>query len=172
MRCRVFELAATTAETPPSCNGNNVGIGEMRMGDSLMTAVGLGSCVALILHDKRRNVGSMAHVMLPEGESPERPGKFATTAVPAMLQSLVSSGSRKSSLTARLVGGACMFQNFNGKLNIGERNVAMLRSLLEQHGVSVETEDVGGTKGRTVVYDPADGGAVFIYRADGTSERL
>jgi chemotaxis protein CheD len=168
----VFDLAHTGADTPLSPNGKNVGIGEMRIGNSLMTAVGLGSCVALILHDKRRNVGAMAHVMLPEGESPDRPGKFATTAVPALIEALISSGSRKSSLMARLVGGACMFQNFNGKLNIGGRNVAMLRSLLEQHGVAVETEDIGGTKGRTVVYNPADGGAVFINRADGTCEKL
>jgi chemotaxis protein CheD len=153
--------------------GTNVGIGEYRVGNFPMTVIGLGSCVALILHDARQKTGAVAHVMLPESNgNRDRPGKFANTAVPLLLDELKEQGSNCRSVSARLVGGASMFRNFNGNLNIGERNVEALREMLADHRIAIELEDVGGTSGRSVLYRPLEEGEIHIRRADGSCNTL
>ena len=80
-------------------------------GPITLATIGLGSCVAIVLHDACAGVGAMAHVLLPnEALSRERdtPGKFASTAVPAMLTRMRELGARDG-IGARLVGGASMF---------------------------------------------------------------
>ena len=58
-----------------------LGLGELRVGTCPMGTIGLGSCVALILHDRRRSLGGLAHIMLPESRgNADRPGKCADTA--------------------------------------------------------------------------------------------
>jgi chemotaxis protein CheD len=159
----------------PSFNsrGTNVGIGEYRVGNSPMTVIGLGSCIALILHDSRRKTGAVAHVMLPASNgNRDRPGKFADTAVPVLLDELKEQGSNCRSVTARLVGGASMFRNFNGSLNIGERNAEALRVLLADHRIPIELEEVGGNTGRSVLYRPLDEGRIYVKRADGSCNTL
>ena len=46
----------------------------------------LGSCLGLALYDRRLKVGGVAHIVLPESMGRlSNPGKFADTAVPAMI---------------------------------------------------------------------------------------
>ncbi|MDG6256131.1 MAG: chemotaxis protein CheD [Methanomicrobiaceae archaeon] len=134
-----------------------------------MTAIGLGSCIALVLHDTRHAVGACAHIMLPEsGGKTDRPGKYADTAIPLLIGELTALGGVKRSFVAKITGGASMFSNFQGKLNIGERNIEAVRAHLEAHGIPVAAEDIGGTVGRTLHYNPANGGNISVKRADGS----
>jgi chemotaxis protein CheD len=138
-----------------------------------MTAIGLGSCIALVIHDTKHSNGACAHVMLPEsGGKLDRPGKYADTAVPLLIEELIALGGVKRSFVAKIVGGASMFSNFQGKLNIGERNIDAVRKHLEAHGIPVVAEDLGGTVGRTLLYSPADGGSISVKRADGSCNEL
>jgi len=145
-----------------------IGIGDHKVGDGPMATVGLGSCVALILYDKRKGTGAMAHVMLPESRGKtDKPGKFADTALEVLLDELEKKGSMKPALSARLVGGASMFSTPSNNLNIGERNINALRELLEKSRINIINEEVGGTSGRSVLFTPAESGKVVIKRADG-----
>ena len=99
--------------------------------DTLVT-LGLGSCVAILLHDAEARVGGLAHVLLPEPALSRDQGnhsKFATTAVPALVQEMARLGARPGRLKARLVGGAAMFQTLMvpGSLNMGARNIIASR---------------------------------------------
>jgi chemotaxis protein CheD len=146
-----------------------VGIGEYRVGSTPLTSIGLGSCIALVLHDERQQIGGMAHVMLPRANGKQdRPGKYADTAFCTLLEELRARGCRNGSVVAKIAGGAAMFKDFSGNLNIGERNIETIRSLASAHHVKVRSEDVGGNSGRSLTYYPADGGRVTIRRADGT----
>jgi len=108
--------------------GVNIGIGEYRMDSSLLTSIGLGSCVAVVIHDNRKNVGAVAHVMLPDSNGRnDRPGKFADTAVPTLYNLLIDGGSNKRDLIAKIAGGSSMFKQFKGNLDIGQRNVRQLK---------------------------------------------
>ncbi|MDD1678264.1 MAG: chemotaxis protein CheD [Methanomicrobiales archaeon] len=150
-----------------------VGIGDYAIGNNPMSTIGLGSCVALVLHDESRASGGMAHIMLPcsQGRT-DRPAKFADTAVEMLERELRLPGTRKRSLIAKLVGGACMFKTFNGNLNIGERNIEAVREQVRKRGIRNGGEEVGGSGGRSLTYYPAEGGRVLIRRADGTTSTL
>lgn len=112
-----------------------IGIGEWSTGDTVMTSIGLGSCIGLVIHDETRKIGGLAHVMLPKssGKPNERAGKYADTAVEVLIKELTQKGSKVSNLKAKLAGGASMFQNFSGNLNIGERNAEALKAILKNY---------------------------------------
>lgn len=132
-----------------------------RASDVLVT-IGLGSCVAIMLYDERTKVGGLAHVLLPsEGLSRDsaNPAKFATTAVPLLIERMKGLGAR-GPFTAKIVGGASMFGNMlpSGGINMGERNVEATRATLERFGIPILADDVGRDYGRTVYFDLATGG--------------
>jgi chemotaxis protein CheD len=123
--------------------------------DDTLVTLGLGSCVAILLHDAEARVGGLAHVLLPEPALSRDQGnasKFATTAVPALVQEMARMGARPGRLKARLVGGAAMFQTLMvpGSLNMGARNIIASKQALEDAGIPLVAEDVGGDYGRSV----------------------
>lgn len=132
-----------------------------RRGDVLVT-LGLGSCVAILLHDPISQVGGMAHVLLPEpglARDTSNPDKFASTAVPRLLKELRRIGGSPARMNARLVGGASMFASIMGpgSLNMGERNIRASREALYVAGIPVNGEEVGGDYGRSVRFSVTDG---------------
>jgi chemotaxis protein CheD len=159
--------------TTPILQTAMIGIGEYRVGSFPMMTIGLGSCIGLMLYDPQKKTGAMVHIMLPDsGGRKDRPGKYADTAIPLLLEELDKSGSSKRSLVAKMAGGACMFEYFGTNLNIGERNTEKIRTVLKEQGIKLSAEDVGGKVGRTVTFLPANGGKVSIRRADGVTSEL
>lgn len=120
-----------------------------------ISTIGLGSCVAIVLHDPAAQVGGMAHVLLPNeamSRDKSNPAKFPTTAVPLLLSEMKSKGAQRERIRAKIIGGASMFGNLipAGGINIGERNVAAVREVLAQVGVPIIAEDTGSDYGRSV----------------------
>ncbi len=125
----------------------------------------LGSCVGVVLHDGRRSVGGLAHVMLPRmGGRDTSVGKYADTAIPALVERLRGRGSRREDLKAFLAGGADMFrQATDGTIaTIGAKNVEAVKQILGDLRIPIAFEDTGGDQGRTVVFDSA--GAALAVR--------
>ena len=61
-------------------------------GDASLSAV-LGSCIGVALHHAGLQIGGLGHVVLPDSHGRVgQPGKFADTAIPAMLKSLQAAG--------------------------------------------------------------------------------
>jgi chemotaxis protein CheD len=120
---------------------------------------GLGSCLAVLLHDAAAGVGGLAHVLLPaHGDvPPANPAKYISTAVPALLERMGALGATRP--VARLVGGARMFGALlpGDAPSVGERNVVAARHALAAAGVAIVGEDVGGDYGRSVHLDVAEG---------------
>ena len=136
--------------------------------EDVLASIGLGSCVAVCLIDRRRQLGGLAHVMLPEspgGEAGATPAKFADSGVPALMAELGRLGALRPRLEAVLVGGAHMFARA-GTLDIGARNVAAVRETLLRAGVRVSAQDTGGQAGRTVRLHVATG-TVTVKAAGG-----
>lgn len=130
-------------------------------GEAIISTVGLGSCVAIVVYDARTRVGGMAHVLLPnESMSRDRSNraKFPSTAVPLLLEEMRQLGAR-GPFTAKLVGGASMFAALLpiGGVNMGQRNVDAARRALVDAGVSVVAQDTGGGYGRSVYLHVSDG---------------
>ena len=130
--------------------------------DDTLVTLGLGSCVAIVLHDEGARVGGLAHVLLPEpalSRDQHNVNKFATTAVPALVQEMARLGARPGRLKARLIGGAAMFQGLMvpGSLNMGARNVIAAREALEKAGIPLVAEEVGADYGRSVRFHVGTG---------------
>ena len=130
-------------------------------GDDVLTTIGLGSCVAIALHDPRARIGGLAHILLP-AESLSRdasnPGKFPGTAIPLVLKEMRARGAH-GPIFAKVVGGASMFGALipQGGINIGERNVAATFQALAAAGIPTMAQDTGGDHGRSVYLHVADG---------------
>jgi len=150
-----------------------IGIGEYHIGSVPMMAIGLGSCIGLILYDRERGVGAMVHIMLPESSGrTDRPGKYADTAVPLLVKELTGLGCKKQSLVAKMAGGAAMFEYFGNNLNIGERNAEKVRAILAENHIKLSAEEVGGKVGRTVAFYPGENGKVTVRSADGVAHEI
>jgi chemotaxis protein CheD len=154
-----------------------VRMGEHRVlrGEGVLAAVGLGSCVAIILHDRHARVGGLVHVVLPSASlsrEHDRPARFANTAVPLLLGGMKAEGADVARIVGRLVGGASMFANLlaAGNVAMGERNVLAARTALRGAGVPIVAEEVGGMSGRSVFFDVRLGTA--LVRSVGTEEHV
>jgi chemotaxis protein CheD len=138
-------------------------MGDRRVaqGEGTLSITGLGSCVAIVLYDEGTRVGGLAHVLLPDPSfsQRERCWLFVTEAIPALLDELEEAGAERSRLTARLVGGAAMFQELSpqDRPNMGRRNVSAAREMLARVGIPVVAEDVGGEFGRSMDFDLSNG---------------
>jgi chemotaxis protein CheD len=133
-------------------------------GDRLET-LGLGSCVAIVLHDPVAQVGGMAHVLLPDpahARDRSNPARFATTAVDLLIDELARLGASPARLEARLAGGAAMFAALMtpGTIGMGERNLSATRGALAARGIRVHGEATGGERGRSVRFWPGSGRVV------------
>jgi chemotaxis protein CheD len=81
-------------------------------------------------------------------------------AVQELLNKLLELGSQKSRLQAKLFGGACVIDAFRGRENhLGTKNIQTAEELLERAGIPLVAHDVGGCKGRKVIFHTDDGTA-------------
>ena len=133
-----------------------VRIGEQAASAShsdVLSSVGLGSCIGLALLDEKRGIAGLAHILLPDSRdgAGSVPGKFADTAVPALLAKLEKLGAVRRNVVAVLVGGAQMFSfRAESNLDIGARNEEAVRKALALAGIPVKANATSGNKGRTI----------------------
>lgn len=154
-----------------------VGLGEMHASESgEIVAYSLGSCVAICLWDPLVSVAGMAHVVLPAAPAQgpgALPGKYADTALPALLELLQKLGALKTRLRCKIAGGAAVLA-LGGNRNapsIGERNAEAVRRVLSEARLSISAQSTGGTVGRTVrIHVPS--GRVTVRKVNGPEEDL
>ncbi|MBP1968078.1 chemotaxis protein CheD [Virgibacillus natechei] len=139
-----------------------VGIADLNIvtvPDTIRTS-GLGSCVGVVLYDSSRKIAGLAHILLPDSGLTRQENinqyKYADTAIPVLIESLVKAGAAKRSLKAKLAGGAQMF-SFTSSSNItriGTRNSEAVHEKLQELKIPVVSSDLGGNSGRTIEFDP------------------
>ncbi|MEW6172052.1 MAG: chemotaxis protein CheD [Bacillota bacterium] len=141
-----------------------VGIADYKVGKEpvVLTTLGLGSCVGVALYDPLNKIGGLLHVMLPrmdEYGKEGKPAKFADLGIPVLLKEVLKLGADRRLIQAKIAGGAQMFRGADNRfqLNIGERNVDVVRETLKKLGIRIIAEDVGGNKGRTMSLDTITG---------------
>jgi chemotaxis protein CheD len=118
----------------------------------------LGSCVAVCLWDSELYRGGMNHFMLPlwNGEGLPTP-KYGNVAIEKLLQKLISLGSVRENLVAKVFGGANVLNAGPGLFQVGERNILVARQLLSDHGIRIKASDTGGTRGRRILFNTRSG---------------
>ena len=131
-------------------------------GDRVLVTLGLGSCVAIMLHDAEHGAGAMAHILLPSrslSRDATNPAKFPDSAVPLLVERLKGLGAEPRRLVAKLAGGASMFSQLMtpGTIQMGERNIVAARNALRAASIPIVREAVGGERGRSVRFCVKDG---------------
>jgi chemotaxis protein CheD len=116
-----------------------------------MVSAVLGTCVAVCLHDRRLKIGGMNHYQYPKtGFFEHGSNDFGDVAIPALIQKLRRLGSRVEDLEAQIFGGGDMPGQRDSKT--GQKNVKIARKILKKNGINVVSEDVGGFKGRRLIF--------------------
>lgn len=118
----------------------------------------LGSCVSVCLFDLGAGVGGMNHYLLPHHVAREQSPRFGTVAVPELIAALVRAGARRAAIQAKVFGGASVISAFRHR-SLGEENARLAMRLLEEHGIPVLQHDVGGQRGRKLIFHSDDGSA-------------
>jgi chemotaxis protein CheD len=120
----------------------------------------LGSCVAVCLHDPVATVGGMNHYLLPTHVSREQSLRFGTVAIEALLAEVLARGAGRTRLQAKVFGGASVMGVPDaGQRRLGDENVKLALRQLAGLAIPVVDGDVGGTRGRKLVFHSDDGSA-------------
>ena len=129
-----------------------------------LMCIGLGSCLGIALHHPGSGFGAMAHAMLPayeKGRSRVRPARYVDSSIRLMVEGLerrCGGGGEGRGLVAYVAGGAQMFPSLDSDImNIGRQNIESARRVLGQYRIPVRVEEVGGHRGRTLIFDIATG---------------
>lgn len=133
---------------------------KMAQHNGMLITYALGSCIGICLYDQRIKLAALVHIMLPLNMEPGRKNtmKYADTGIRETLKMMEAKGASRSRITAKIAGGAKMFEVSGGSLgNIGQRNIESVHLNLKREGIQLLKEDVGGSVARTLLFDPATG---------------
>lgn len=120
----------------------------------------LGSCVALCLYDPGRRIGGMNHYLLPHAVAkPRFPARFGTVAITRLVERMEESGCRVREIEAKVFGGAGVVRALRSPGSLGAQNVEIALEALRALGIPLRASDVGGERGRKLVFHTDDGSA-------------
>lgn len=135
-------------------------------GEKLITYA-LGSCIGICLYEPQLKLAALIHIMLPLNMETGRKNtyKYADTGIRTTLREMEMKGARRAAITAKIAGGARMFEVSGGSLgNIGQRNSESVHQILRMEKIRLLWEDVGGTIARTMEFDSVTGnGTIRSY---------
>jgi chemotaxis protein CheD len=117
----------------------------------------LGSCVAVCLHDPVARAGGVNHFLLPHHVERERSARFGNVAIPELVAAVVRAGAARERLVAKVFGGASVLGATSSGRRLGEENALLALETLERLGIPLLDMDVGGARGRKLVYFTDEG---------------
>jgi chemotaxis protein CheD len=152
----------------------NVGLGELTITNdvsAILTCNGLGSCIALCIYDPISRMGGMAHMLLPACRSKNDlgslPSKYINTGTPILIERMQKQGAQKQNLIVKIAGGAKMLSiPGNCQLDIGQKNIAEVKTVLFRENLTICGADVGGGFGRSVRFQ-VDCGRILVKSVSG-----
>ena len=123
-------------------------------GSEKIISEGIGSCVVVCLRDSEKELGGLAHVVLPSKQKSNESCKYADNVLEELLEKIEQKGGDLEALEAKIFGGAHLF-DFSSQ--IGDKNIEAVQEFLKEHGIPIMAEDTGGEKGRSIKFDPVTG---------------
>jgi len=156
-----FESVARYWDSHRGLWAAKIGPGEYYVtlaGEMIVTV--LGSCVAACVRDPIRGIGGMNHFMLPgdPDSAPKAPtsshNRYGCYAMESLLNTILKRGGERSRLEIKLFGGGRVLSRMT---DVGERNIAFVRSFVTAEGLRLVSEDLGGNFPRKVYFSPRTG---------------
>ncbi len=118
---------------------------------ALVTVV--ASSVAVTVFDIKLKRGGACHFIYPLPKSnQESTALFGLPACAALLQGFLEHGSKPDNLRIGVYGGSIPIWANAGQREVARGNVAVARDVMRRKGLTIHDEDVGGERGRKIVY--------------------
>ena len=122
----------------------------------------LGSCVAVCLWDRQNRIGAMNHFLYPRTADPaQATTRYGNVAVLTLIRLMLAEGVAREGLEGQIFGGGTQGTS-RPEEDIGTQNVQVARKILRQQGIPITSEDVGGGKGRKLIYNTGTNEAVVL----------
>lgn len=149
------------SSSPASLPQRSIIVGEVFASDSpALVATVLGSCVAACLYDPVACIGGMNHFMLPQANRETTSAAFGIHAMELLINKIMRLGGDRRRLQAKVFGGANVLALQGAELQVGQRNIAFVRQFLEDEGISLVAQRVGGNQGVKLCFYTAIGRAL------------
>ena len=142
----------------------------------------LGSCIGLTFYHREKKTGMLAHIMLPDSNGIpaaaslnfEDKGKFADIAITEMINIMKNAGCNLKNIEVKIAGGAQMFnvKKKNDIINIGQRNIDMVKNILNKYSIKIKSEDIGGQIGRKIIFDLDTGSLIITYNLSQNEKKI
>ncbi|KPH60002.1 chemotaxis protein CheD [Pseudoalteromonas porphyrae] len=129
--------------------------------DELITTV-LGSCIAACVYDEQVGVGGMNHFMLPIEKGQELTNahslncRYGNWAMEFLINEVLKNGASRANLKIKLFGGGQIIRTMT---DIGLGNISFAQAYVQEEGLRLVSQDVGGPWPRKVVFHPQTGKA-------------
>lgn len=154
-------------ETYKQCERVTIDPGEYySTGNSGVISTLLGSCIAACLYDPRNKLIGMNHFMLSNPRySKDMPihiteaGRYGVHAMELLINDMMSKGTNRKLLRAKIFGGATIMNREAGSGNffcVGQVNCMFIREFLAAERIPVDAEDLGGDFGRVIHFSNGD----------------
>jgi len=89
--------------------------------------------------------------------------KYGNIAIEKLLEKMISFGSKKHNLQAKIFGGSEILSNGNSLFSVGKRNIEVAHQLIEDYGIMVKSSHVGGKTGRKIRFNTATGEVIMSF---------
>lgn len=138
--------------------------------DEMLVTV-LGSCVAACIRDPVTEVGGMNHFMLPESVSGQWGGeaaalRYGNHAMAQLIAEILWNKGQLDRLEVKLFGGSTV-----GGARVGTDNATYALRFLQDAGLRVVAQHLGGTAPRAIKFFPVSGRVLMRQLTEGKAER-
>lgn len=134
----------------------------------------LGSCVSVTMFSPRLRAGAICHGQLPsckeikpcECEQFCDEGiRFVDCSILRMLEWFMQKGVDREDIDVKVFGGSDMFgaKESSSKATVGQQNINMAIHVLEKEMLRISASDVGGIRGRKIIF-ATNTGEVLLKR--------
>lgn len=119
-------------------------------------ATTLGSCVAVCLYDPVAKVGGMNHFLLPVDSSDKATcGRYGVNAMEILINQIMRIGGDRRRLQAKAFGGSSILAGSSSQ--VGKTNCDFVRKFLQNEGIPLVAEKLGGAAALRVHFFPHSG---------------
>ncbi|MHC4243681.1 MAG: chemotaxis protein CheD [Planctomycetota bacterium] len=152
----------------------NVGTGEVKFGrkGEILKSTAIGSCVVIAAYDSEKNLGVMAHVMLP-GRAPKsaygESTRYAADAIEQMIKIISAQGANLCELEVCLVGAGNVLKKQDD--TICKNNIDSVVQLLKEKNIPVKAAVLGGIERKSISLD-IESGSVYYTEGDREEKML
>ncbi len=113
----------------------------------------LGSCVSVVLYNRKHRFGGLNHFMLPTGAKESIKWKYGDYSTTHLIRAMLKLDRDVSNIDAHIYGGAVVIGHLESGIGIGPKNSKIAKSILNEYGIKIVKQQIGGDSGIKIVFD-------------------